>query len=111
MKCEQTYHGAANQCWIEHQALTHIKEALRITLRWDIPSIGVPRKLSSVSFMLDSFQRHLDRLMKLEEEEGITVTQQAIWYRLHESRWSWKTGRPTNPEGDKDAQEAFKKGG
>ncbi len=73
MKCEQTYHGAANQCWIEHQALTHIKEALRITLRWDVPSIGVPRKLSSVSFTLDSFQRHLDRLMKLEEEEGYMV--------------------------------------
>lgn len=48
--------------------------------------------------------------LKLEEEEGICVTQQAIWYRLQESRWSWKTGRPSNPEGDKDAQEAFKKG-
>jgi transposase len=50
-------------------------------------------------------------MLKLEEMEGITVTQQAIWYRLHESRWSWKTGRPTNPEGDKDAQEAFQKRG
>ena len=49
--------------------------------------------------------------LKLKETEGISVTQQAIWYRLHECRWSWKTGRPTNPEGDKDAQEAFKKGG
>jgi transposase len=49
--------------------------------------------------------------LKLEEEESISVTQQAIWHRLRESRWSWKTGRPTNPEGDKDAQEAFKKGG
>jgi len=49
--------------------------------------------------------------IKLAKEEGISVTPQAIWYRLRESRWSWKTGRPTNPEGDKDAQEAFKKGG
>lgn len=49
--------------------------------------------------------------IKLAEEEGISVTPQAIWYRLRESRWSWKTGRPTNPEGDKEAQEAFKKGG
>ncbi len=48
--------------------------------------------------------------LKLAEEEGISVTEQAIWYRLRESKWSWKTGRPTNPEGDKDAQEAFKKG-
>lgn len=48
--------------------------------------------------------------LKLEEAEGICVTQQAIWYALKDSGWSWKTGRPTNPEGDKDAQEAFKKG-
>lgn len=50
-------------------------------------------------------------MLKLAEGEGISVTQQAIWYRLRESRWSWKTGRPANPEGDKEAQEAFKKGG
>jgi len=49
--------------------------------------------------------------LMLWAEDGISVTQQAIWYRLHKSRWSWKTGRPTNPEGDKDAQESFKKGG
>jgi transposase len=53
----------------------------------------------------------LERMrLKLEEAEGICVTQQAIWYRLRQSRWSWKTGRPTNPEGDKEAQEAFKEG-
>jgi len=47
--------------------------------------------------------------LKLESEEDISVrrdsqstkTQQAIWYRLRKSGWSWKTGRPTNPEGDK----------
>jgi transposase len=49
--------------------------------------------------------------VKLLEEESISVTQQAIWYRLKKARWSWKTGRPTNPSGDKEAQEAFKKGG
>lgn len=49
--------------------------------------------------------------IKLKEEEGISVSQQAIWYRLQESKWSWKTGRPTNPKGDKDLQEAFRKDG
>ena len=49
--------------------------------------------------------------IELEKEEEISVTQQAIWYRLRESRWSWKTGRPTNPEGDKELQEAFRQDG
>lgn len=46
---------------------------------------------------------------RLKEEEGLSVSQQAIWYRLRESRWSWKTGRPRNPKADNKAQEAFKK--
>lgn len=49
--------------------------------------------------------------LKLAETEGISVSHQAIWFRLKESKWSWKTGRPTNPEGNKEAQAAFKKGG
>lgn len=49
--------------------------------------------------------------LRLAVEEGISVTQPAIWHRLKESRWSWKTGRPSNPEADREAQEAFKKGG
>lgn len=49
--------------------------------------------------------------LRLKEEEGIEVTPQAIWYRLREGRWSWKTARPYNPKRDKGKQEAFKKGG
>lgn len=47
--------------------------------------------------------------LRLEDDEGIKVTQQAIWYRLKESRWSWKTGRPSNPNKDFKQVEAFKK--
>ncbi|MEX0938823.1 MAG: hypothetical protein WDZ59_13260 [Pirellulales bacterium] len=61
---------AAEQCWIEHQTLNHVKEALRITLNWKVGAVGLPRKLSSIKFTLKSFQRHLARLMKLEEEGG-----------------------------------------
>ena len=33
----------------------------------------------------------LDKMrIRLQSEEGIEVTPQAIWYRLRESRWSWK---------------------
>ena len=49
--------------------------------------------------------------VRLEQAEGISVTQQAIWYRLKESKWSWKTGRPSNPEKDEKAQEAFREDG
>jgi len=49
--------------------------------------------------------------IRLQQEEGISVTQQAIWYRLKESRWSWKTGRPSNPEKNEKAQEAFREDG
>ena len=52
----------------------------------------------------------LDKMrIRLMLEEGIEVTPQAIWYRLKESRWSWKTGRPSNPEGNDQEREAFKK--
>jgi hypothetical protein len=55
---------------MEHQILQHIKEALRVTLHWVAPEVSLPRKLSSLQFTTKSFQRHLDRLMAIEEEGG-----------------------------------------
>jgi len=60
----------ANVARMEHQILFHVKQALRVTLDWKVPSVGLPRKLSSVQFTLQSFQRHLERLMDLEEQDG-----------------------------------------
>jgi len=60
----------ANVARMEHQILHHVKQALRVTLEWKVPSVGLPRKLSSVQFTLQSFQRHLERLMNLEEQDG-----------------------------------------
>ena len=59
-----------NTAWMEHQILDHVKQALRVTLDWKVPSVGVHQKLSSMQFTLKSFQRHLERLMQLEEEDG-----------------------------------------
>lgn len=56
--------------WMEHQILEHIKQALRVTLDWQAPLISVPRKLSSLQFTVKSFQRHLERVMTIEEEGG-----------------------------------------
>lgn len=56
--------------WVEHKVLDHIKQALRVTLDWDAPVVSMPRKLSSLQFTMKSFRRHLDRVMKIEEEGG-----------------------------------------
>jgi len=63
----------ANVAWMEHQILDHIKQALRVTLDWHVPAVGLSRKLSSVQFTLRSFQRHLQRLMDIEEQDGYMV--------------------------------------
>ena len=55
---------------MEHQILDHVKQALRVTLDWKAPSIGVARKMSSVQFTAKSFTRHLLRMMDLEEHDG-----------------------------------------
>lgn len=60
----------ASQTWMEHQALEHIKRALRVTLDWETPAISFQRKRQSVTFATESFARHLERLMKIEEEDG-----------------------------------------
>jgi hypothetical protein len=55
---------------MEHQILHHIKQALRVTLDWQAPVVSMPRKLSSLQFTIKSFQRHLERVISLEEEGG-----------------------------------------
>ena len=59
--------------WMEHTVLEHIKRALRVTLDWRAPEVSMPRKLSSVQFTMQSFNRHLERVMSIEEEGGYLV--------------------------------------
>ncbi|MEM9186027.1 MAG: hemerythrin domain-containing protein [Planctomycetota bacterium] len=56
--------------WVEHQTLEHIKGALRVTVDWRAPAVSQARKKSSIRFALQSFCRHLERLMRIEEEGG-----------------------------------------
>lgn len=65
-----THDSAVSVSWIEHQTLEHIKGALRVTLDWQAPSVSQARKKSSIRFALQSFCRHLERLMKIEERGG-----------------------------------------
>lgn len=60
----------ASQSWMEHQSLEHIKRALRVTIHWHAPAISYQRKRQSVTFAMESFSRHLIRLMSIEEEDG-----------------------------------------
>jgi hypothetical protein len=60
----------ASTSLVEHRVLNHVKDALRVILDWDAPEVSLPRKLSSLQFTMKSFSRHLDRVMKIEEEGG-----------------------------------------
>jgi hypothetical protein len=55
---------------MEHQIFEHIKQALLVTLNWQAPSVSMPRKVSSLQFTIKSFQRHLDRVISIEDEGG-----------------------------------------
>ena len=61
--------GLSTAC-MEHQVFEHIKQALLVTLNWHAPTVSMPRKLSSLQFTMKSLQRHLDRVISIEEEGG-----------------------------------------
>jgi hypothetical protein len=61
---------AGHQCLLEHQILEHITAALRLSLQWKVTAVGYSKKLSTVRFTAQSFQRHLERLFTLEEGGG-----------------------------------------
>ncbi len=73
----------ANAAWMEHEILNHVKQALRVTLGWKVPPEGISRKLSSVQFTLKSFQRHLERLMNIEEQDGYMVFVEELKPNMH----------------------------
>jgi hypothetical protein len=62
--------SSASLVCLEHQVLHHIKQAMRVTLDWQAPVVSMPRKLSSLQFTIKSLQRHLERLISLEEDGG-----------------------------------------
>jgi len=58
------------QCLLEHRTLGHIKAALRLALDWQVGPPRLPRKIATVRFTAQSFRRHVERLMSLEEKDG-----------------------------------------
>src|SRR5262245_44100697 len=60
----------ARQTQVEHELLQHLLQGLRLTAGWEVEGPDASRKLSSLRFVAGSFQRHLERLLALEEYDG-----------------------------------------
>ena len=60
----------AQQTIIENQLLGYLLAALRQTIAWEVAGADWSRKLSTLRFLSQSFQRHLERLLELEEHDG-----------------------------------------
>ena len=58
------------QSRVEREAMEHVTLALERTLIWNVKGEEFSRKLSSVRFVTESFQHHLERLFALEELDG-----------------------------------------
>jgi hypothetical protein len=63
-------HEFAQQALVENGLLKSLTEGLRAALAWEAAEEEFARKLSTVRFIFQSFQRHLERLMSLEEVDG-----------------------------------------
>lgn len=61
----------SQQVLVEQEMLNHIMNAVRTILDWKIQEHDLSRKLTSLLFITNSFQRHLMRLMELEECHGL----------------------------------------
>jgi hemerythrin-like domain-containing protein len=60
----------AQQAQVENSLLNSLIEGLRHTLAWKVQGANDSRKLSTLRFIADSFQRHMERVMTLEERDG-----------------------------------------
>jgi hypothetical protein len=63
-------HDVTAQTRVEHELLHHLIGGLRSTAAWRVQEPDASRKLSTLRFIAQSFQRHLERLLTLEEYDG-----------------------------------------
>jgi iron-sulfur cluster repair protein YtfE (RIC family) len=59
----------SQQMLLEHEVLARVSDALRTAIGWRQHG-DRSRTLSSIRFLMESFQRHLDRMLEMEEHEG-----------------------------------------
>lgn len=68
------YQLIAQQSQMETEALRHVTRALLVAIAWKVKGDDLTRKLSSVRFATDLFQRQVERLFALEELDGYMAT-------------------------------------
>lgn len=62
--------GVAKQAILELDIIGHAREALTAVTQADFHETQLIRKLDALRFVLESFQRHVERLFTLEEQSG-----------------------------------------
>jgi hypothetical protein len=67
----------AQQMQVEHGLLQHLIEGLRAAAASPVPGPDASRKLSTLRFVAGSFQRHLERLLALEEGDYLGLVRAA----------------------------------
>jgi hypothetical protein len=70
MNSEMNQELLIQQTKVESQALEHTTRALEEAIKWAVDGTDFFRKLSSVRFFTELYQRHLERLFALEEIDG-----------------------------------------
>jgi uncharacterized protein YhaN len=67
----------AQKTLAEHNMLTLLIEGLRNTLAWKVQGTDFSRKLSTLRFITQSFQRHLEHVLASEEFDDLDLALQA----------------------------------
>jgi hemerythrin-like domain-containing protein len=65
-----SYSDVVQQTAVEQGMLENLMQALRNTMAWQVEGEDSSRKVSTLRFIAQSFQRHLEHLMTLEEYDG-----------------------------------------
>jgi hemerythrin-like domain-containing protein len=60
----------AQQSELENSMLKVLMDGVRATVAWKVHGDDISRKLSTLRFIVQSLQRHLERLFSLEEDDG-----------------------------------------
>jgi hemerythrin-like domain-containing protein len=75
-------HEITEQTRVEHELLHHLMHGLRSTAAWRVQEPNATRKLSTLRFIVQSFQRHLEHLLTIEEYDGYMGLLQSAVPRL-----------------------------